>query len=88
MNPKFNQVYFNQREVAALSMALAGMIEDLEKSDNHDWNEEALKYRKEMKLSANSAMDKLVKFCGAKRNLEPYNEGDEREFLNAIPDKN
>lgn len=81
-NPKFNQVYFNRREVVALSMALAGMLEDLKETDQQNWNDEALKYRKEIKEAANSAMDKLVKFCGAKRELSPYVDGDEKEFLN------
>lgn len=81
-NPNFNQVYFNQKEVVALSMALSGMIEDLSASDNYDWNADALKQRKEMKEAANSAMDKLVKFCGAEKTLPDYKEGDEKEFLN------
>jgi hypothetical protein len=82
MNPKLNHVYFNQKEVMILSMALAGHIEDLKNTENYDWNDQTKKDRKEMLEAANSAMDKLVKHCGAKRELPPYIDGDEKQFLN------
>jgi hypothetical protein len=75
------QIFFNPHEVAAISMGLARVIEDLNTHQDQPWTPEARKMRKEIVTAANSAARKLEKFAGVKCNLPPYNTGDEAEFF-------
>lgn len=81
---KAPHIYFNPQEVAVLTMALGGLIEDLNtvaKDPTIPWTPEAKKDQKDIVGAAKSAAAKLEKFTGVKCNLPPYKPGDENEFF-------
>lgn len=71
-------------EVVVMQMALSGLIEDLEATSGNPslpFTPEARKYQKEMLAAAKSALAKVAAVSGKLIKLDPYNEGDETEFL-------
>lgn len=71
-------------EVTVTQMALSGMIEDLEivsKNQSYPFTPEARKSQKDMLANARSAHSKFAAASGKIIQLDPYNEGDEKEFF-------
>lgn len=71
-------------EVMITQMALSGLIEDLEsvsKDPSLPFTPSARKDQKDMLSAAKSAMAKLAATSGKEVKLDPYQEGDENEFL-------
>lgn len=71
-------------EVTITQMALSGLIEDLEavsKNQSYPFTPQARKEQSEMLVSAKSALEKIAKSSGKLIQIDPYNEGDETEFL-------
>lgn len=71
-------------EVTVVQMALSGMIEDLEevsKDPTIPFTPQARKDQKEILTHARSAHAKIASASGHEVKLDPYNEGDENEFL-------
>jgi hypothetical protein len=72
------------KEVIITQMALSSIIEDLEvvsKDPQLPFTPEARKDQRDMIQNAKSALDKIALASGELIKLDPYNEGDEREFL-------
>jgi hypothetical protein len=72
------------QEVTVTQMALSGMIEDLEavgKDPKLPFTPEARKHQKEILEAARSAHLKFAAASGMVIQLDPYKEGDEKEFL-------
>jgi hypothetical protein len=81
---KAAHIYFNPQEVAALTLALGGLIEDLNaaaKNPTIPWTPEARKHQKDIVSAAKSAARKLEKFTGIKCDLPQYLPGDESDFF-------
>ena len=83
---KAEKIYFNPKEVMAISMGLARVIEDInamKKGEyvNVPWTPEARAIQQDMLIACQSAANKLEKFAGVKCELPPYEAGDENEFL-------
>jgi len=77
-------VFLKPNEGKFLSMAVVAMIEQLrENSQNQiiNWNPEARKDFREMLEAGNSLRIKLIKLGFDMRELPPYLDGDEDEFL-------
>lgn len=84
MNPKGEQLYLKPDEAKFISMAIVGMLEDLQsayKNSFINFNPEARKDLKEMILAGNSLKIKLQKLGLDMRDLPDYAQGDEDEFL-------
>lgn len=67
-----------------LSMAVVRMVEDLKDTSKNqliNWNPETRKQLKEMLSAGESLSNKLLKLGFDMRDLPPYFEGDENEFL-------
>lgn len=65
-------------------MALTTFIEDNEEMSKNPvipFTPEARKYMKHMNENAKSALSKIQLASGHELKLDPYNEGDEKEFL-------
>ncbi len=78
------QLYLKPDEGKFLSMAVVRMIEDLQdtsKNERFNWTPEARKDLKDMLAAGNSLKIKLLKLGFDMRELPPYEEGDEDEFL-------
>lgn len=74
----------NPKEVIIIQMALGTMIEDFEATMNDprfNFTPEARKEQKEIYATAKSALAKIALVSGALVKIDPYNEGDEIEFL-------
>ncbi len=74
----------NKAEASVIQMALSMMIEDLEavgSNQNFPFTPEARKDQKEILSCAKSALQKIAKAQGELIQLDPYQEGDEKEFL-------
>ena len=71
-------------EVLISQMALSALIEDLEtvsKDPTIPFNPEARKHQREMLAAAKGAHSKLAAASGKLVKLDPYKEGDEKEFF-------
>ena len=71
-------------EVVIIQMSLSGLIEDLEAvsgNQNYPFTPYARKQHREMLASAKSALAKVAAVSGKLVQLDPYQEGDENEFL-------
>lgn len=71
-------------EVIITQMALSGLIEDLEdvsSNPQYPFTPDARKDQKQMLSCAKSALEKIAKTSGRLVQLDPYKEGDEKEFL-------
>jgi hypothetical protein len=72
------------KEVKTIQMALAMMIEDLEatsKDISYPFTPQARKELKDMLLNSKSAKAKIDLASGHECVIQPYVEGDEKEFL-------
>lgn len=72
------------KEVNAIQMALTTMIEDvsaMSKDPAHNWTKEAKEIYLDILVTAKSALDKIATTSGHRVQLDPYKEGDEKEFL-------
>jgi hypothetical protein len=84
MNPKGEQLYLKPDEAKFISMAVVAMIEqlrDTSKNELINWNPDARKDLKEMLTAGNNLSVKLQKLGFDMRELPPYLDGDENEFL-------
>lgn len=70
-------------EIAVIQMALQGVIEDLQESAKAPvpFTPEARKQMKEITDTAQSALAKIAKVSGRMVQMDPYQQGDEKEFL-------
>lgn len=78
------ELYLKPDEAKFISMAVLSMIETLEETskDQHtNWNPETRKQLKEMTTAGVSLKIKLQKLGFDMRELPPYLEGDEKDFL-------
>jgi hypothetical protein len=83
---KPEKIYFNPKEVMAISMGLGRVIEDINAMKKGEyvgipWTPEARSILADILEACQSAASKLEKFAGVKCELPPYEEGDENEFL-------
>lgn len=72
------------KEVLIVQMALTTFIEDndsMSKNPNFPFTPEARLNIKDMGKTAKSALAKIQKASGHAVQLDPYKEGDEKEFL-------
>lgn len=72
------------KEVKVIHMALETFIEDntaMRTDQSIPFNPEARTMMKDMFETASSALKKIQKASGYAVKLDPYNEGDEKEFL-------
>lgn len=84
MNIKGEHLYLKPEEARFLSLAVVDMIEQLQNMSQNptiNWNPEARKDLKNMMAAGNSLRTKLKKLGFDMRELPPYTEGDEKEFL-------
>jgi len=84
MNIKGEQLYLKPNEAKFISMAVVAMIDELQstsKNQNINWNPESRKDFKDMLAAGNSLRIKLQKLGFDVRDLPPYFEGDEKDFL-------
>ena len=84
MNPKGEQLYLKPNEAKFISMAVLRMLDELQdvsKNQLINWNPEARKDLKDMIESGNDLKVKMKKIGFDMRDLPPYLEGDENEFL-------
>jgi ABC-type Zn2+ transport system substrate-binding protein/surface adhesin len=75
-------VFLKPDEAKFVAIMVAQFITDHKATDRHNWNAEAIKYRSEMLFAATSLKNKLQKLGFNVSDLDPYNDGDEKEFLN------
>ncbi len=71
-------------EVKIIQLALTTMIEDMtdsSKNINFPFTPEARGLIADMLSTAKSALDKIAKASGHLVQLDPYQDGDEKEFL-------
>lgn len=71
-------------EVAVIQMSLVGMIEDIEegsKNQNFPFTPKARKDMRDILKTAKSALAKIILASGKAVRLDPYKEGDEKDFL-------
>lgn len=78
----YQKIYFNPKELWAITSALGGLLEDLKACDELEWNEEAQRMRKEIKLHAIKAAEKIEILTGMKSELPKFEDGDEKKFIN------
>lgn len=79
-----NQLFLKPDEGKFLSMAVVAMIEDLtETSQNQklNWNPESRKDFKDMLSAGNTLRIKLAKLGFDMRELPPYIDGEETDYL-------
>lgn len=79
-----NQLFLKQNEGKFLSMCVISMIEQLAETaqqQNIHWTPEARKGLREMREAGNSLRIKLERLGFDMRDLPPYFDGDEEEFL-------
>lgn len=84
MNPKGEQLYLKPNEVKFISMAVLSMLEQLQDSAKNqllNWNPETRKDLKDMIEIGSNLKIKLKKLGFDMRELPPYLDGDEDEFL-------
>lgn len=78
------QLYLKPDEAKFLSMAVLNMLEDIinsSKNPQHNWTPSVRKDLKDM-ISAGTALRiKMEKLGFDMRDLLPYNDGDEKDFL-------
>lgn len=78
------QLFLKPDEGKFLSMGVVRMLEDLQitsKNQKINWTPDTRKQIKEMLDAGNSLKAKLLKLGFDMRDLPPYLEGDENEFL-------
>jgi hypothetical protein len=80
--PEVKQVFLKPDEARFVALMTSQFITDHKETDGHDWNDEAKKYRGQMLAAATSLKSKLTKLGFNVDDLDPYQEGDENEFLN------
>lgn len=81
---KGEHLYLKPDEVKFLSMAVLGQIEvlrDTSQDPKINWTPEMRKDLKDMLASGNTLRIKMKNLGFDMRDLPPYNEGDENEFL-------
>lgn len=79
-----NQLFLKPDEGKFLSMAVVGMIEDLRQSLQNQsvpWNPESRKDMKDMLAAGESLRIKLKKLGFDMRDLPPYIDGEEKDYL-------
>lgn len=84
MNPKGEQLYLKPDEAKFISMAVVSMIEQIDATSKNqliNWNPEARKDIKDMIAAGSSLKIKLSRLGFDMRELPPYLDGDETEFL-------
>ena len=84
MNIKGEQLYLKPDEAKFISMAVISMIEQLENTSRNqliNWNIEARKDLKDMIAAGTTLRIKLQRLGFDMRELPPYLDGDENEFL-------
>ena len=84
MGTKNQQLYLKPDEMKFLSMAVVGMIEDLQQSSQNpkiNWNPEARKDLKEMLAAGNTLRIKMKKLGFDMRDLPPFFESDKEDFF-------
>ena len=69
------------KEVKVIQMALETLMEDSKAAHRAGFNPEAKLLLKDMLETAMSALSKIQKASGYAVRLDPYKEGDEKEFL-------
>ncbi len=72
------------QEVMAIGMGLGRIIEDLEemeKTPGINWTAEAISIQSQMLSNAKSAASKIEQMTGFACKLDPYQEGDEKDFV-------
>lgn len=78
------QLYLKPEEAVFVSMAVLSLIEQLEETNKNpwiNWNPQTRKDLRDMISYGNALKIKLQKLGFDMRNLPPYLEGDENEFL-------
>lgn len=80
--PEVKHVFLKPNEAKFVALMVSQFITDHKDTAHHNWNAEALKYRNEMFEAATALKSKLQKLGFNVDDLDPYNEGDEDEFLN------
>lgn len=78
--PTGSNIYFNPKEMLALSMGVALILDDIEETKLKPWNPEARKLVAEIKEAAEGCKRKIERFGNVKCELPPYHDGDEDEF--------
>ena len=71
-------------EVAVVQMALGGMIEDLEAArmnPNYPFTPQSRRDMNDILSNSKSALAKIALASGKLLKLDPYQEGDEKDFL-------
>ncbi len=84
MNIKGEQLYLKPDEVKFISMAVLSLLDQIEttaKNEKINWNPEARKYHKEMIAAGTALKIKMQRLGFDMRDLPPYLDGDENEFL-------
>ena len=79
-----NQLFLKPKEGKFLSMCVISMIEklaDTATDPNLNWNPEARKDLREMREAGESLRIKLEKLGFDMRDLPPYIDGEEKDFL-------
>lgn len=79
--PEVKQVFLKPNEAKFVALMVSQFITDHKETAHHAWNAEAQKYRNEMFEAATALKIKLEKLGFNVSDLDPYNEGDEKEFL-------
>lgn len=80
----FKQIFLKPEEGKFLSMCVVSMIEQLRISSQNqtiNWNPEARKDLKDMRMAGESLRQKLVKLGFDMRELPPYIDGEEKDYL-------
>lgn len=79
-----DQFKLTPKEVMAIGMGLARVIEDLEETRNDQsipWTPETRLMMKDMYDSAKSAAGKIEAITGFECRLDAYEDGDEKDYL-------
>lgn len=84
MSNESKQLYLKPEEAKFISMAVLAMLEDLAATSKNqliNWNPEARKDLKDMVAAGTALKIKLERLGFDMRQLPPYLEGDENDFL-------
>jgi hypothetical protein len=84
MNRESKQLFLKPDEVKFIAMAVLSMIEQLQDTSKNpliNWNPESRKDLKDMITAGTSLRIKMEKLGFDMRDLPPYLDGDENEFL-------
>ena len=84
MNIKGEQLYLKPDEAKFISMAVVAIVEQLQDSAKNqliNWNPETRRDLKDMVAAGTSLKIKLQKLGFDMRELPPYLDGDENDFL-------